>query len=295
MRPRLDRVLLRRKPERVPADRVEHVAPPHPRRARDDVRRGVALRVADVQTRPARVREHVEDVGLWPRGVELPGQVRSPKGLVLVPDALPFGLDLRERVGFRRLRRLGLGGLDRRRCLLRRRGRRGRGSRDGGGVRGGGCRGGMGEGPGGGGGAASCEVESGCGGLERSSEKTRRGRGGAKSRVALLRLAPSLFVFYASRHCEREELRFYVPARGAKAPETRRRRRGRENRDSSRRRRRNRNRRRRRRLRRRRQKAVSQPRSQGPGRKARRHRRAATRGEAAACRTGGTRRGRRPH
>ena len=61
----LDRVLLGRQAERIPADRVQHVEPLHALVAREDVRRRVALRMTDVQPRPGRVREHVEDVVLW--------------------------------------------------------------------------------------------------------------------------------------------------------------------------------------------------------------------------------------
>ena len=58
----VDGIALRRQPERVVADRVQDVAALHAHEARDDVGADVAERMADVQPRPARVREHVEHV-----------------------------------------------------------------------------------------------------------------------------------------------------------------------------------------------------------------------------------------
>ena len=49
VRARLDRVLLGGQAERVPAHRVQHVEAAHALVAREDVGRGVAFRVADVQ------------------------------------------------------------------------------------------------------------------------------------------------------------------------------------------------------------------------------------------------------
>ncbi len=115
VRPRLDRELLRGKPERVPPYRVKDVVSLHPPHPSDDVGRGVAFGVAHVQARPARVREHVEHVGLGAGGVEGGAlalfrsrtrggrrgetDVRRPEGLVPLPEPLPLGLDRRERVG----------------------------------------------------------------------------------------------------------------------------------------------------------------------------------------------------
>src|SRR5262245_19789206 len=94
MLPRLDRVLLGRQAERVPAHRVQHVVAAHAPGARHDVGGGVPLGMADVQTDAGRVGEHVEDVALGPaapaRGAECP---------VLAPVALPAGLDLEVVVG----------------------------------------------------------------------------------------------------------------------------------------------------------------------------------------------------
>ena len=97
----LDRVLLRRQAERVPAHRMQHVEAAHPLVARDDVRRGVALRMSDVQPGAARVRKHVEHVKLRLRRIEagLAG-IRRVKAGVLVPETLPLRLDLIERIGF---------------------------------------------------------------------------------------------------------------------------------------------------------------------------------------------------
>jgi len=94
MLPGLDGVLLGRQAERVPAHRAQHVEAAHAPGARHDVCGGVPLGMTDVQTDAGRVREHVEDVALGPaamaRGAERP---------VLVPVALPAGLDLEMVVG----------------------------------------------------------------------------------------------------------------------------------------------------------------------------------------------------
>jgi hypothetical protein len=52
MRARLDRVLLGRQAEGVPAHRVQHVEAAHALVARDDVGGGVALGMAHVQAAP---------------------------------------------------------------------------------------------------------------------------------------------------------------------------------------------------------------------------------------------------
>jgi hypothetical protein len=86
----LDRVLLGRQTERVPTHRMQHVHAGHAQPARPDVRRGVALRVADVEPRARRVREHVEDVRL----AASTGVVRAIRA-VLEPVALPLRFDRR--------------------------------------------------------------------------------------------------------------------------------------------------------------------------------------------------------
>ncbi len=96
----LHRVLLGGEPERVVAHRVEHVEAGHPLEPGVDVGADVAQRVADVQTRPARVREHVEHVELLAVGepVESLGEgsrrVRGPEGVLGLPTVLPLALDL---------------------------------------------------------------------------------------------------------------------------------------------------------------------------------------------------------
>ena len=85
---RLDRILLGRQPEGVPAHRVQDAEAAHPLVAGDDVGRDVALGVADVEPRTRRVREHVEHVVLGLRRIEL-----TAKGRVLPPMGLPAGLD----------------------------------------------------------------------------------------------------------------------------------------------------------------------------------------------------------
>ena len=85
----LDGVLLGGQAEGVPAHRVQDVESAHPLVAADDVGGGVALGMADVQAGAARVREHVEDVELGPRRIE----VDRAEGLVPLPFGLPLGLD----------------------------------------------------------------------------------------------------------------------------------------------------------------------------------------------------------
>ena len=90
----LDRVLLGRQAERVPAHRVQHVVAAHAPGARHDVGGGVPLGMTDMQTDAGRVGKHVEDVALGPaapaRGAERP---------MLVAVVLPAGLDLAVVVG----------------------------------------------------------------------------------------------------------------------------------------------------------------------------------------------------
>ena len=86
--PGLHRVLLGGQAERVPADRVQDVEAPGAPVAGDDVRRGVALGMADVQPRPRGVGKHVEHVVFGPRGC-----VFRPERAVFFPERLPVGLD----------------------------------------------------------------------------------------------------------------------------------------------------------------------------------------------------------
>src|SRR5262249_39466476 len=94
MLPGLDRVLLGRQAERVPAHRVQHVVAAHAPGARHDIGGGIPLGMTDVQTDAGRVGEHVEDVALGPAALAC-GAERP----VLVPVALPAGLDLEVVVG----------------------------------------------------------------------------------------------------------------------------------------------------------------------------------------------------
>ncbi len=69
--PDLDRVLLRRQTECVPAHRMQNVEAAHAFVARDDVSGGVTFGMSDVQTRAARIRKHVEDVKFRLRRIEI--------------------------------------------------------------------------------------------------------------------------------------------------------------------------------------------------------------------------------
>jgi hypothetical protein len=95
MRAGLQRVLLRRQAERIPAHRMQHIEPLHPLVAREDVRRRVALGVAHVQARAAGVGEHVEDVVLRPIRHRF---IRRAERLVLRPERLPLFFDRMKRI-----------------------------------------------------------------------------------------------------------------------------------------------------------------------------------------------------
>src|SRR5499426_2891894 len=73
---------------------MQHVVAAHAPGPRQDIGGGVPLGMTDVQTDAGRVGEHVEDVALGP-AVTTRGAERS----VLVPVALPAGLDLEVVVG----------------------------------------------------------------------------------------------------------------------------------------------------------------------------------------------------
>ena len=85
---RLLGVLLGRQAEGVPAHRVQNALAPHPLEAADDVGGRIAFRVADVQSLPARVGKHVQDVHLL-----RPRQAWGGEGLVFFPVFLPLGFD----------------------------------------------------------------------------------------------------------------------------------------------------------------------------------------------------------
>src|SRR3954447_1597625 len=99
--PGFDRVLLRGQTKSIPAHRVQDVEAAQSLIARNNVGGGVAFRMTNVQPGPAGVRKHIEHVEFWLRRIEtfLAG-VRRVKKLALVPDGLPFRLDLVERVWF---------------------------------------------------------------------------------------------------------------------------------------------------------------------------------------------------
>ncbi len=93
-------MFLRWKTERVVSHGVEHVVTCHPLVASEHVRADVAERMADVQTRPGGVREHVHDeqlrlvldsLGILGQETRRVGGVIGP---ALGPPRLPFRLDL---------------------------------------------------------------------------------------------------------------------------------------------------------------------------------------------------------
>ena len=97
MLPRLNRVLLRRQPKRIPPHRMQHIEPAHPLKPPDDIRRRIALRMPHMQPRAARIREHIQHVVFRLRSIKarLP-RIQDVKRLPLVPDALPARFKLVE-------------------------------------------------------------------------------------------------------------------------------------------------------------------------------------------------------
>ena len=109
-------VLLGGQAEGVPAHRMQHVQTLGAFVARENIRGGVTLRMADVQARAGRIRKHVEDVKFrWQlRGGHLAGKIMAPgkrvpvrkgftrvkgaKGLLFVPELLPFWLNQMKRI-----------------------------------------------------------------------------------------------------------------------------------------------------------------------------------------------------
>ena len=88
VRARVDGVLLRGKPERVPAHRMEYVEAAHALVTSGDVRRDVPDGMTHVETASRRIREHVEHVVLGVAFATL-----GAKRRVLVPVLLPDALD----------------------------------------------------------------------------------------------------------------------------------------------------------------------------------------------------------
>src|SRR5262249_41077641 len=97
----LDRVLLGRQSECVPAHGMQHIEAAQPFVTRDDIGGGVAFRMSDMQAGPTRIREHVEHIELWSLGIEvLVARIRHMKNLPLVPDFLPLRINLVEWIWF---------------------------------------------------------------------------------------------------------------------------------------------------------------------------------------------------
>ena len=80
---------------------MQYVESAHSLVTREDIRGGVAFRVSDVQPGTARIREHVEDVKFRLGRIEIfLAWISRMKKLPLLPDRLPFWLDLIERIRF---------------------------------------------------------------------------------------------------------------------------------------------------------------------------------------------------
>ena len=89
MRAGLHGVLFRRQAKGIPADRVQDIEAPGALVAGDDVGGGVALRMADVQTRAGGIGKHIQHVVL---GL---GRARfRPKRMIFIPERLPVRLNL---------------------------------------------------------------------------------------------------------------------------------------------------------------------------------------------------------
>jgi hypothetical protein len=83
-----ERVLLGRKSEGVPSHRMQDVETLHALVTRHDVGGGIALRMADMETRTRWVWKHVENVVFGTRRI-----FGHPEGLVSLPVGLPPGFD----------------------------------------------------------------------------------------------------------------------------------------------------------------------------------------------------------
>ena len=100
MPPRVDGVLLRRQPKRVIAKRVEHVMPHHAQKAGINIGRDIAKWMTHMQTRTARVREHIHDHelrvadDLIKTSRHRPNRVRGAESPGSLPIVLPSQLDL---------------------------------------------------------------------------------------------------------------------------------------------------------------------------------------------------------
>src|SRR6202171_2699798 len=96
-----DRVLFRWKSKRVPAHRMQDVETPHPFVARRDVGGRITFRMSDMQPRAAWVWKHIEHVELRFGWIKiLLTRIGRVKNLPLIPDRLPFGLDLIKGIRF---------------------------------------------------------------------------------------------------------------------------------------------------------------------------------------------------
>ena len=96
--PGLNRILLRRQPERIPPDRVQHVEPLHPLVSRNDIRRRIPFRMSHMQPLPRRIRKHIQHVVFRLRIVHRAGRIdthRLPRleRLVRLPVCLPLLLN----------------------------------------------------------------------------------------------------------------------------------------------------------------------------------------------------------
>src|SRR4029077_3701771 len=96
-----DRVLFCRQAKGVPAHRMENIEPAHPFVTRDNVGGRIAFRMSDMQTGAAWIWKHVENKELGLLRIEIfVARIRRVKNLALVPDRLPLGLNLVERIWF---------------------------------------------------------------------------------------------------------------------------------------------------------------------------------------------------
>ena len=93
----LDRRVLSREAERVPAEGMQHVVAAHPLRARHDVADDVVADVADVRV-AGRVREHLQTVELLTRGIDVDLEClrRCPRLLPFLVQLLRFELGHRD-------------------------------------------------------------------------------------------------------------------------------------------------------------------------------------------------------
>ena len=81
-------ILFGGQPERIPSHRMQDITAAHPFEPAENIGCGISLRMPDVQSGSARIREHIQYIKFL-----FAGNLRCLERLMLVPVFLPFFLD----------------------------------------------------------------------------------------------------------------------------------------------------------------------------------------------------------